>query len=233
MRIPDEYIVIDTETTGLPRRCTAAGGRDWRGVQAVEVGLQHWRSGSGVAALSILIRPTCPMDPEATGIHGITEEMLEAHGHATGEAATRIRRWMGDALQRGLPLIGHNIIDYDLPMLLASQPAIATALGWPEGGAWHAGPEVIDTRLLWIGDRLRMAPRAGEGWSAYMAEIRRVCEDRAAEAGWRALPRSSLDHIIHALEIDASLIPGARHRALGDCAITARILERMRSLARA
>lgn len=57
---------LDTETTGI------RPGAD----RAVQVGLARFEDGACVASLASEINPGMPIPPEATAIHGITDEMV-------------------------------------------------------------------------------------------------------------------------------------------------------------
>ena len=58
----DDWLVIDVETTGLGPQA-----------EIVEVALV---SGRGQTLLDVMVRPRTPSDPEATRVHGLSDEML-------------------------------------------------------------------------------------------------------------------------------------------------------------
>lgn len=65
---PDEYIVIDVETTGL----------DVRFCEIIEISAIKYRGGSETEVFNTLVKPSEPIDDFITSLTGITNEMLEA-----------------------------------------------------------------------------------------------------------------------------------------------------------
>ena len=65
---PDDYIVIDIETTGL----------DVRFCEIIEISAVKYRAGSETDSFSTLVKPTEPIDDFITSLTGITNEMLES-----------------------------------------------------------------------------------------------------------------------------------------------------------
>ncbi|TNL00536.1 3'-5' exonuclease [Kosakonia cowanii] len=61
--IKQNYVVVDTETTGLGR-----------GAQIVEIAIVDC---TGITLLNTLVKPTIPIPSAATAIHGITDEMVK------------------------------------------------------------------------------------------------------------------------------------------------------------
>jgi len=95
------YIVFDTETTGV--------GKD---KQAVEIAMVEIDSNMVVQGeASSLIKPTCPISPEAEAVHGISMDMLKD--------CPTIEEWvrdiLGGRLEGDIVLIGHRI-GFDRPL---------------------------------------------------------------------------------------------------------------------
>lgn len=73
-----DIVVIDTESTG-PNPETA---------RIVEIAAVRFRAGEVIDWFGALVNPGCPIPPDATAVHGITDEMvaecspLEAHAHS-------------------------------------------------------------------------------------------------------------------------------------------------------
>lgn len=65
---PDDYIVIDIETTGL----------DVRFCEIIEISAIRYRAGSETEVFSTLVKPSEPIDDFITSLTGITNEMLES-----------------------------------------------------------------------------------------------------------------------------------------------------------
>lgn len=114
-RSGDPYVIFfDTETTGLPKnfRAPAAPDDNWpRMVQLAWV--VYNRRGEQVAERSIIIRPdgfTIP--PEASKIHGITQERALAEGMPLKEALD----WFFADYKTCDHTVNHNA-DFDIPVL--------------------------------------------------------------------------------------------------------------------
>lgn len=91
-RPPEEYIVLDLETTGLDPR------RD----KIVEFAGARYYLGRKEESLSLLINPGCAIPPEATRINRISNEMV-ANEPSLEEALPQIYAFLGET-----PVVAHN-----------------------------------------------------------------------------------------------------------------------------
>ena len=91
--LPSEYVVIDTETTGL----------DFGFCDIIEVSALRYADGQCVCSYSSLVNPGYPIDSFITDLTGITNEMLEV-APEPGEVMPALLDFIGDSL-----LIGHNV----------------------------------------------------------------------------------------------------------------------------
>jgi DNA polymerase-3 subunit epsilon len=91
-RPPEEYIVLDLETTGL----------DPRTDQIIEFAGVRYLHGRRADELVLLIHPGCPIPAEATQVNGISDEML-AEAPPLEEALPRISAFLGQT-----PIVAHN-----------------------------------------------------------------------------------------------------------------------------
>lgn len=91
--LPTEYVVIDTETTGL----------DFEFCDIIEVSALRYADGHCVGSYSSLVNPGYLVDSFITDLTGITNEMLEVAPEA-GEVMPALRDFIGDSV-----LIGHNV----------------------------------------------------------------------------------------------------------------------------
>jgi DNA polymerase-3 subunit epsilon len=96
-------IVLDTETTGFDPA---------EGHELVEVAAVTLEDGAIAAEWSSLIRPTRPIPPGASAVHGITDAMTAAAPDAAQVAAELRTRCAGHAL-------GFHNAEFDLPFLRA------------------------------------------------------------------------------------------------------------------
>ena len=120
--IPDEFVAIDIETTGLNPTCD----------EIVEVSAVRYRNGHEVEAYETLVKPTRPLSAFITLFNGITNDMV-ADAPAVGEIMPPLRAFIGDSV-----LLGHNV-HFDINFLY---DAIERA------GALHLSNDFIDTMGL-------------------------------------------------------------------------------------
>ncbi len=87
-----------------------------------------------------LINPGIDIPAGATKIHGITTEHAREHGQDPGTAIAEIVTDLADALDAGIPIVGHNVGGYDLSLLdrETRRHAVAPLTPFP----------VIDTQVL-------------------------------------------------------------------------------------
>ncbi|MBU6430383.1 MAG: 3'-5' exonuclease [Cyanobacteria bacterium REEB65] len=102
------FVILDTETTGLDDSA-----------EVCQVGIL---SPTGAVLLDTFVRPTIPIPPDATRIHGITDAMV-ANWPDFGQVGPKIRALVGDN-----DLVVYNLA-YDRRIL--AQSAIAARLRWP------------------------------------------------------------------------------------------------------
>jgi DNA polymerase III subunit epsilon len=115
-------LVFDTETTGI----------DLTNDRVVELGAAYFEGDKPPALRRMLVNPGGPIPPEATAVHGITDERVknaprfEQVGprfalHLTGEADGL------DGEKRPPVLVGYNAVRFDAPLLNAEFHRIGTA----------------------------------------------------------------------------------------------------------
>ena len=94
-------VVFDTETTG----CSPHD-------EICQIAAAEYLRGQLSRTLSLYIRPTCPMNPWAEAVHGLSMEFLADNGIAPPEAMRRFFDFVG----RDVLLVAHNAT-FDLRML--------------------------------------------------------------------------------------------------------------------
>jgi DNA polymerase III epsilon subunit family exonuclease len=97
--LPREFVVFDTETTGMPP-----------GARLVEIAGLKVRGHHVVDRFESLIHPECPIPPAVIRIHGI-EDQAVADAPKAEKVVPEFLAWAGKA-----PLIGHNV-QFDATML--------------------------------------------------------------------------------------------------------------------
>lgn len=123
---PDRYIIFDTETYGLESTRQAC---DIGLIEIDPVTLEE------TGRVESLIKLDKPIPPEATAIHGITDDMLK-DAPTIDEFVNDV---LGGRLEGKVALIGHRI-DFDLPMFAP----IGDVARFDNGD-----PCTVDTLLLW------------------------------------------------------------------------------------
>ena len=94
-------VVFDTETTG---------GSSWD--EICQIAAAEYVGGNLTRTLALYVCPTCPMNPWAEAVHGLSMEFLHEHGIAPEDAMRQFFEFVGsDAL-----LVAHNA-PFDLRML--------------------------------------------------------------------------------------------------------------------
>ncbi len=107
---PDEFVVVDLETTGLN------GATD----HIVEIGAlkvrreQMLEAKPTIAVFATLVKPPVPVPAQTTSLTGISQAMVDADGVAVHAALTGFQEFAGD-----LPLIAFNA-KFDRSFLLAA-----------------------------------------------------------------------------------------------------------------
>lgn len=101
MALPREFVVFDTETTGMPP-----------GARLVEIGALKVRGQHVVDRFESLVYPECPIPPSVIRIHGIDDRMVQESPTAE-EVVPKFLKWIGKA-----PLVGHNV-RFDAAVLAA------------------------------------------------------------------------------------------------------------------
>ena len=113
-RDPNSWVILDTETTGLGPQA-----------EVVQIGVINGRG--DVLMDNVLVRPKGGIEPDATRIHHITEEMV-ANAPSFLEVSPRLR----DIVRNKL-LVIYNA-DYDLRLLAQSAQAHNAMPYLPYGG---------------------------------------------------------------------------------------------------
>lgn len=112
MGLPREFVVFDTETTGMPP-----------GARLVEIGALKVRGGNIVDRYEQLIYPETPIPPGVIRVHGIEDQDV-AEAPTAADALPEFLKWIGK-----LPLVGHNV-RFDASMLAVE--AVRVGLVLPE-----------------------------------------------------------------------------------------------------
>lgn len=99
MGLPRDFVVFDTETTGMPP-----------GARLVEVGAIKVRGDQIVDRFQELVFPELPIPPKTTEVHGLDDQAV-GQCRTAAEVVPDFLDWIGK-----LPLFGHNVA-FDATML--------------------------------------------------------------------------------------------------------------------
>ena len=129
--------VFDLETTGLDHRTS-------RIVTACAVMIDP--SGAPLSTHSEwLANPGVPIPPEASAVHGITDEIARAKGRDLAEVVAEIVSTLTGYFDLGIPVVAYNA-PYDFTIL--HQHADDFGIAWPIGELPIIDPLVIDKKLV-------------------------------------------------------------------------------------
>lgn len=103
MQLPSTFVIYDFETTGL----------DIATCNVIEIGARLVQDGVTQSEKSWLIKIKDPLPDKIVEITGITNALLAERGVDELQAFTEFRQMIG-----AHPLVGHNILRYDNPILL-------------------------------------------------------------------------------------------------------------------
>lgn len=196
MSFPRSYAVYDTETTGL----------DVTTARIVELAAKRVVEGKDDETRTWLIKQDGPLPEVTTRITGITDAML-ADAVPLADALKEFAEFIGS-----LPVVGHNILRYDNPLMQAEHDRIDRVNPLILGG-------IFDTAALYKADRM------GAKWSE------RKENDTFEAWGGRILDvrvyglKYSLAVACAAMKVDVSGIQA--HRAGGDVEMTDRLWRKL------
>lgn len=209
---PKDYIVLDSETTGL----------EHESCEIIEIGILLIQNNKIVnAAANELANPGYPLPQKIVEITHITDEMLK--GKRTPLEVMADTAAILDKLN--LPIVGHNIVNFDRLFLnkyydklgLKQRPFnmyIDTASLYKELRGCHvAGHSKYN---------VPKDPLAAAGWTQKLLEFREYSENRVkynltSAVNYLAVPQFDLDK----WSVN-------RHRALYDCVLTYKVFEALK-----
>jgi DNA polymerase III epsilon subunit family exonuclease len=98
-------VVLDTETTGFYFD---------RGDEIIELAAEKVLNGEVVGTFHQLIKPSGFIPPEATAVHGLTQDYVTANGFWPSQVFPEFEQFISEAV-----LVGHNIRRFDWPFIAA------------------------------------------------------------------------------------------------------------------
>lgn len=194
MIYPKNYCVFDFETTGLdPHTC-----------KILEIGALKVREGQPDEQFTRLINWGIPVPENITQITGITQEEIDKDGIDPDTARNEFQAFIV-----GLPLIGHNVRNFDLNFL--AQFFGMTGEDWD-----NCLQNYLDTAAMYKAKKLGTDRHWDETFNDF---AERVMEVRAYGV------KFNVGIACEELQIDKTGL--AQHRALADVILTNEIFKRL------
>lgn len=183
-----EPIFLDLETTGFKPKTD----------RILEIGLIV-----GDVRLSLLIDQTAPIPSHITELTGITDRMVDLAGCTLFSALATLKQ----NFSQHLTLVGHNILAFDYPFLLAEAERAGIDLG-------ITPDRIIDTAVMYLGHQMMYYQAEGESNGVYSSKVMRLRPPKM---------KYNLALACDNMGIDISGM--ARHRAVADCLFTQKLYE--------
>lgn len=102
---PQQFVILDTETTGLEPA---------KGAEMIEIAAQKIRGREVIDEYVQLIKATKPIPPDAQRVHGISQADLDADGRPAKDVLPELVEFIGDAI-----IVAHNA-PFDLGFINAA-----------------------------------------------------------------------------------------------------------------
>jgi len=203
-KMPDNYVVFDTETTGVELSVA----------KILQYGFCIVVDRKPVSYFSqLVIRPNLVIPKGASDIHGITMEKLVKTAIPANQyvphVVSMMQRWVDD----GLSIVGHNLYKFDIPLFQIESAEFGTPFRFDTDG-------VIDTGMMVKAAQLGANVKDGETLRGFYSRISEI----------RAKVKWSLDrHCYDVYNLGRSGVNKTdAHDAANDCRLTHCLLETLR-----
>lgn len=157
-KLPCDYLVLDTETTGTNTHSDSIVQIGLCAVRDCKI-VHDYSDQDFVSYILKLPKEKFVGAEEAVKVHGIDYEKSQRCGIPPEEAYKMLHEIVLDAMSKGMLICGHNLYSFDIPFL-------QTELGRMGIQFRFAQNEVVDTAMLVKAMQIGMLP--GEDESAYM-----------------------------------------------------------------
>jgi DNA polymerase III epsilon subunit-like protein len=206
-RIPDTYLVFDLETTGLPE---LSGRHEY----VTQFGYAVVENRTITANRATLLKtPVGWINPQASRITGITDEMIQRDGVDPKEFFASVIDLFKLFRSSGAMFVGHNSAKFDAPFIETNFKHFGLDFKFNRN-------ELIDTGMLFKASQIFASPTDREDLTAFFS---RVAEIRS-RAKWNltfAVERLGLD-------MKFGIDMKSAHDAGFDCKVTHLLLEELR-----
>lgn len=208
-KLPDSYLVFDTETSGL------SPYSDW----ILQFGFCAVNARRVADCFGYIANrpPEVVIAPEAVRVHGIDRVRMDKEGLPPKELLPLIFDTLEAFRSNGLMFVGHNMINFDAPFLEREAHVIGRPFKFLPN-------EILDTGMLVKAARLGMYFNPSDTLRSFS---KRVSEVRAKGIQW-SLDRYCYD--TYNLGDASGVKKGEAHDASVDCLLTHHLLDRLREL---
>ena len=212
-RLPDTYLVVDVETSGLP------GSINPNSTPAcvVQYGITVVRSRQICTREAYLVkRPPGSMQKRASEINGITDALLAADGELPELFYPRLISLLQVFRRDRCSFIGHNMAAFDAPF-------VNTDIARHDFDFAFKPDEVIDTGMIYKASQRCVAPRGDETLGGFFKRVSSI----RSRVKWNLLLTMDKLHLREKFNLD----PANAHDASYDCYMTYLLFEELRQLA--
>jgi DNA polymerase III epsilon subunit-like protein len=211
-KLPDDYLVIDIETSGFNYNPPAGKKPD----VIVQVGYAAVRNRQVVANFAHYVRrPRGTMKGEALKVTGITDDILQAQGEQPDSLYARLIRLLRLYRSSRCMFVGHNVVSFDGPFMSREFGRMGIDFTFKPD-------EFIDTGCMFKAAQMGALIGPHEKLSDYFERVRNT----RSYVKWR------LEFAIATYEINKKhdLDLNKAHDASFDCYLTHLLLEEFRAL---
>lgn len=210
-RIPDDYLVIDLETTGFPNA--------EREEYVTQFGYAVVQGRKIIDNESTLLKtPPGWISEGASQVTGITDEMIQRDGSDPKPFYMELIKLFELYRKNGCMFVGHNVVGFDAPFLEADFEHHGIDFKFDSN-------EFIDTGMMFKASQIFAAPADGERLGEFFRRIREVHSRKKWNLAF-AIRQLGLD-MTYGINLDEA------HDAGFDCKITHLLLEDLRQRAEA
>jgi DNA polymerase III epsilon subunit-like protein len=205
-KLPDNYFVFDTETTGVNKYSD-------RIVQYGYCLVINKKKECSEAQL--IDRSMIKMHPKAIEAHGITSEYMKANGIPVGEYVPTLVELMLSVRSSGGMFVGHNMMAFDVPMFEQETMLLKIPFKFKDN-------EVIDTGMIVKAAQLDMNFRPEESLRNFYLRISEI----RSRVKW-----SLAGYCFDTFELEKSGVSRDKaHDAGSDCVLTHYLFEKLRTV---
>jgi DNA polymerase III epsilon subunit-like protein len=210
-KLPDTYLVFDTETSGV----------DLRSVAILQYGMTFVENRQRLNNFTAYVKRSRDVyiHPKAQEVHGITHDFLDEHGEDPAVVVPAVVGCLNSWKAKGM-LVGHNVMTYDLPILQKDATQHGLTIEYGEN-------EVIDTGMMVKATQLGLTLDTADTLASF---YRRVSSIFAKGVFWsldrHCVPTYGLEKRAESVNMDVK----RKHDAGVDCDLSHLLLEALREL---